>query len=380
MMLVLTAASLCVVASANTAGVGADTAADADKTHGRHLAYVATAVKTYRLYSAIFPDGPLAGLLDDDKQERRPCDPTCMCTCDPTRGATIIKGSSDNPRLDRWVGGCPSGAKTAADCRLNYCDDDYTRRNCDCPTCPKEPAKTCAKDAKCRCNYAGNLCYGDGSSCSEYLCTDVWTKANCKCATKSDDDPCFPSDATVLKADGNRTTIGQLKEGDAILAVARDGAVTSDTVSLLSIAEPHETSSFLTLVTDAGEKLALTREHHLPVGPTCCATLKRAEEVAVGDTIYALDPHGARAVRARTVVEIVDNGLVPVDEPTGLHSPVCTHGGHPIVDGLVTSFDTALKVRAAAAGLPSLLAACKATGTCDALRTTFLSSKRRYVE
>ena len=46
----------------------------------------------------------------------------------------------------------------------------------------------------------------------------------------------------------------------------------------------------------------------------------------------------------------------------------------------VPSFDSALKVRAAAAGLPSFLAACKATGMCDALRTTFLGSKRRYVE
>ena len=93
----------------------------------------------------------------------------------------------------------------------------------------------------------------------------------------------------------------------------------------------------------------------------------------------------------------------------GLHSPVLTHGRLPVVDGLVTSFDSigmvrllgphrarplshampwtnrmchalgALQVRLAHFGLAPLITACKQSGTCAKFRELFLAGDRKYV-
>ena len=55
------------------------------------------------------------------------------------------------------------------------------------------------------------------------------------------------------------------------------------------------------------------------------------------------------------------------------------NGGFPIVNGLVTSFDSIEKVTLAKYGLASLLKACKATGTCDKFRKTFFAEDRKYI-
>jgi hypothetical protein len=52
------------------------------------------------------------------------------------------------------------------------------------------------------------------------------------------DNPCFPSSATVTMADGTTSRIDALKAGDAIIATTIDGTLTTDTVSPLSIAYP----------------------------------------------------------------------------------------------------------------------------------------------
>jgi hypothetical protein len=154
-------------------------------------------------------------------------------------------------------------------------------------------------------------------------------------------------------------SIASLKEGDVILAAAVDGTLTTDTVSLLSIAKPEVTATFITLTTDAGKSLNLTAEHHLPVGAACCLTLKQAKDIAVGETVWAVE---GGAVVAR----IVTKKSLAVHK--GLHSPVLSAGGFPIVDSFVTSYDDLRSVTLASFGLPTLLRACKATGTCAALR------------
>ena len=63
----------------------------------------------------------------------------------------------------------------------------------------------------------------------------------------------------------------------------------------------------------------------------------------------------------------------------GLHSPVMTRGGFPVVDGLITSFDKIKMVTLAKYGLAPLLAACKATGTCDKTRELLLREQLAYV-
>ena len=64
----------------------------------------------------------------------------------------------------------------------------------------------------------------------------------------------------------------------------------------------------------------------------------------------------------------------------GLHSPVLLYGGFPVVDGLVTSFDSIEKVELAKVALGPLLSACKVTKSCDKFKELFLAGDRKYVE
>ena len=191
-------------------------------------------------------------------------------------------------------------------------------------------------------------------------------------ASTDDSDPCFPSSATVVKADGTTSRVDALKEGDAIVAATVEGALTTDTVSLLSIAKPeaHDVA-FLALTTADGKNLTLTPGHHLPVGASCCATLKKAADVRVGEKVWAVK---AGSAVAQAVAKVTKKAAA------GLHSPVLTSGSFPVVDGVVTSFDSIEKVTLAKYGLAPLLAACKATATCASLREMFLSADRTYVE
>ena len=173
---------------------------------------------------------------------------------------------------------------------------------------------------------------------------------------------CFPSTATVTKADGSVAAIASLKEGDVIVAAVADGTLTTDTVSLLSVARPEAVSTFITLTTDVGKSLNLTAEHHLPVGAACCSRLKLAKEIAVGETVWIVSGGATVPVTVSRVASAVNKGL---------HSPVLAAGNFPIVDGFVTSFDNLLSVRLASYGLPTLLRVCKATGTCEAVRCGF---------
>jgi len=105
----------------------------------------------------------------------------------------------------------------------------------------------------------------------------------------------------------------------------------------------------------------------LAVGPACCATLKQARELRVGETVHQLV---AGVVTAATVAKV---GVVVA---AGRHSPVTTHAHYPIVDGFVTAFDSSARVRLASFALPLL----EVTGATDLFRRTFLKPGRRYVD
>ena len=184
-------------------------------------------------------------------------------------------------------------------------------------------------------------------------------------------DPCFPSSSSVSLADGTTKRLDALKEGDEIVAATAEGALTTDTVSLLSIANPEKSvATYLSLVTAANATLTLTAGHHLPVGASCCTTLKLAKDVQVGETVWVAAPGAPHptTITAKTWARA-----------TGLHSPVLTHGSFPVVDGLVTSFDSIEKVRLAEFGLAPLLAACKTAGTCDKFKEMFLHEALQYI-
>ena len=183
--------------------------------------------------------------------------------------------------------------------------------------------------------------------------------------------PCFPSKAMVMKPNGILMRMDALVEGDEIVATTEDGTLTTDTVSLLSIRKPEAMAQFLVLVTANNATLTLTPEHHLPVGTACCSTLKKAKDVIVGETVWTIKDGAATKSTAITAISKAPG--------QGLHSPVLTHGRLPVVDGLVTSFDSIDKVRLAQFGLASLIAACKKSGTCTKFRELFLAGDGKYV-
>jgi hypothetical protein len=204
--------------------------------------------------------------------------------------------------------------------------------------------------------------------------TEVIAAMNgCSSPSPPASDPCFPSSSSVSLADGTTKRLDALKEGDegALVAATAEGALTTDTVSLLSIANPEKSvATYLSLVTAANATLTVTAGHHLPVGPSCCTTLKLAKDVHVGETVWVAAPGAPRptTITAKTSTRA-----------TGLHSPVLTHGGFPVVDGLVTSFDSIEKVRLAEFGLAPLLAACKTVGKCDKFKEMFLHEALQYI-
>lgn len=182
-------------------------------------------------------------------------------------------------------------------------------------------------------------------------------------------DPCFPSSATVIKADGTSARIDSLKEGDEIVAATADGTLTTDTLTLLSIDMPDTNAAvYVTIATAANTSLTLTPTHHVPVGATCCSTLKQAKEVEVGDKVWAVKD-GMIIMTTITATTIA--------KASGLHSPVLATGGFPVVDGIVTAFDSIDKVTLAKHGLAPLLKACKATDTCKMFQNIFFSADDR---
>lgn len=185
-------------------------------------------------------------------------------------------------------------------------------------------------------------------------------------------DPCFPSSSKVTKANGDVITVDDLKEGDVIVAATADGKLATDTVSVLSLAKPAASAQFVTLST-ANATLSLTEGHHIPFGEACCSMLKKAKDVVVGDKIWAVSS-GAKSLTMQTVTSKASAVL------KGLHSPVLTHGGFPIVDGVVTSFDDAQTVSLASYTLKYLLPLCKASGSCALFRRTFLNADRQYID
>ena len=180
------------------------------------------------------------------------------------------------------------------------------------------------------------------------------------CQGSSCSDSCFPSSAMVRTAEGTPLHIGALKEGDEIVVATASGALTVDTVSLLSIAQPEVKANFITLTTNAKRDLTLTAEHHVSVGEVCCLTLKQAKDIEVGGTVWALVNN--TMVKEQVVARMLSTKI-------GLHSPVMTNGGFPIIDSFVTSYGchASYACHHLMRLLPYILIACKATNTCGLL-------------
>ena len=221
---------------------------------------------------------------------------------------------------------------------------------------------------------------------------------------------CFPSASTVTLADGiTQLRMDELRHGDAVRAVTRDGKLTTDTVSFLSLADTAAVATFVRITTEGGTVVTLTPEHRLPVGEACCGTLNQAKGVERGDTIWVAAGGGGVAPAPQ---RIATTARV---EAKGLHSPVLTHGTFPLIEeacasnpladvaltgqnfeamealamaddaacsraGVVTAFDSLGFVDLASYGVPLLEPVCKALGVCASVRRALLGSGGSYVQ
>lgn len=203
-----------------------------------------------------------------------------------------------------------------------------------------------------------------------------------------DEQPCFPSSSLVTRADGSLARLDSLRPGDSLVAATADGLLRTDTVSRLSIADTKaDAAVFMVLALEGARRnLTLTAEHHLPVGSSCCSELKQAKDVAVGDVVWCIGTaiggrDSGRGSRSQsTKGEVGPPSAVRVVAITkatlrGLHSPVLTKGGFPIVDGVVTAFDSLDKVTLAAWTLPLL----EMSGTVALARWLLLPAERKYL-
>jgi hypothetical protein len=258
--------------------------------------------------------------------------------------------------------GFTATSNTASSLSGNYdCSAGATCALCPCPSGCLVPDDGTAFGMRCE-----NL-DPVGAIVTAAVCASAPGSTFCGATEEEESNPCFPSTAVVTKADGTTARIEALKQGDAIKVIDREGALTTDTVSGLSVALPEAQATFLTLTTAAGANLTLTPEHHVPVGAACCATTKQAKDIAVGETVYQVK---AGAAVATTVTKIAKAAK------QGLHSPVTTRGTYPIVDGFATAFDSARKMHLASYAVPLL----EATGTSALFRRAFLASGNKYVK
>ncbi len=114
---------------------------------------------------------------------------------------------------------------------------------------------------------------------------------------------CFLPDTQILRADGSRIAIGEVRPGEKLLAFDADGNIVTGTIRDILT---HEVDEYLVVRTDRVE-LRVTVEHPFYVGD---GTFKTLEALSVGDSVYAYDGHGLSAqrivsiehVRARTRV------------------------------------------------------------------------------
>ena len=87
----------------------------------------------------------------------------------------------------------------------------------------------------------------------------------------------------------------------------------------------------------------------------------------LGDTMWIVSTTGAAIPAAVTKIAQVSK--------MGLHSPVMTHGSFPLVDGVVTAFDSIHMVTAAGYFLPML----ETTGTIELFKSVALHRERKYI-
>lgn len=180
---------------------------------------------------------------------------------------------------------------------------------------------------------------------------DGFISAEESAAAAEDDSVCFPADATVELASGERVAMADLAIGDVVRVAAGADAAAWSPVYFFSHKDPAGAATtaraYVTLTTASGAALTLTPGHYVMADGVATA----AAEVAVGQAL-SLASGAASAVTAST--RSVRRG--------GLYNPH-TLAGTIVVDGVVAStYTTAVHPAVAAGLLAPLRAAWRAAG------------------
>lgn len=142
---------------------------------------------------------------------------------------------------------------------------------------------------------------------------------------------CFSANSTVMTSDGSRKRLSDLKIGDSVLTVNKEGTLEFSPVILFLDRHPRELRQFYVISTQSGHQLTLTPSHLIyasEFGDPEGFEAIYAKEIREGDFILVTTSRGT--VKAERVVDIEMRPL------TGVYAPL-TSAGNLVVDNVVAS-------------------------------------------
>ncbi|CAL8465466.1 g5002 [Coccomyxa elongata] len=141
---------------------------------------------------------------------------------------------------------------------------------------------------------------------------------------------CFPGVSTVLLSNGRSKPMHELRVGDEVAVMGKDGAFKLDAVYAFGHNDPKPITSFVKLTVDI-QSLELSSLHFVPVysGNLSSMVYKRAQDVNVGDHMYVGIAASGKGLR-QSVTSITTT------YQRGLYNPL-TLSGNILVDGMVAS-------------------------------------------
>lgn len=144
---------------------------------------------------------------------------------------------------------------------------------------------------------------------------------------------CFPGWARVTVAGGGQKTLSSLAPGDRIMALSETGQVVFSQVLLFLHQDQDSWSTFLSLETEDGHRLALTPHHLVFLAPHCRLDSSEfqaqfASRARIGDCVLIHIAEGQ--VRPSRI------SSVSVEESVGVYAPL-TEDGTLFVDGVLAS-------------------------------------------
>lgn len=144
---------------------------------------------------------------------------------------------------------------------------------------------------------------------------------------------CFPGWARVMIAGGVQKSLSSLAPGDRVMALSETGQVVYSQVLLFLHRDESSQSTFLSLETEDGNRLAVT-PHHLVFLSARCRSKRSdyralfASRAQVGDCVLIRTAEGRMRPSRIT--------CVTVDESMGVYSPL-TDAGTLFVEGVLAS-------------------------------------------